>query len=82
MSLERIAVSPLQPLNAKMPNEVTELGIVNKVMPVQPEKAYCPTEFTVLGISIDGKLLHPQKALLPIEVNELPKDKEFNPLQP
>ena len=49
-------VKPLQPQNAPLPIEVTELGMVTLVKPMQKKNASSPIEVTELGIIV---FLHP-----------------------
>ena len=49
-------VKPVQPENARLPIEVTELGMVTLVKPLQPENARLSIEVTELGIIV---FLHP-----------------------
>ena len=62
----------LQPMNAELPIEVTELPIVTEVSPLQLLNALLPIEVTELGILIlPVNPLQLLNALLPIEVTEL-----------
>ena len=56
-ALKFTIVSPLQPLKALSPIEVTEIGIVTDDKLLQPLKASTPIEVTELGIETDDKLL-------------------------
>ena len=55
-------VKPLQPLNAFLPIEVTEFGMVTLVKPVQPLNASSLIEVTELGMVTLVKPLHSENA--------------------
>ena len=46
-----IEVSPLQPVNAKSPIEVTEFGMINDAKPLQLENA--PPQMVVIPVGIE-----------------------------
>ena len=54
-----MVVKPLQEINAQLPIEVTELGMVIDVKPSQPSNAPLPIEVTELPIVTDVKPLQP-----------------------
>ena len=54
-----ILVSPLQPENAQLPIEVTELGMSILVSPLQPENADSPIDVTELGMMMLVRLVMP-----------------------
>ena len=59
-----IYVSPVQPLKASFPIDVTELGMVIDVSPVQPAKAVFPMLVTLnvrlLYVTISGIVISPE----------------------
>ncbi len=55
-------VSPKQPVKARSPMEVTELGMVTEVSPEQPRKADEPMEVTELGMVTEVSPEQPRKA--------------------
>ena len=55
--VKKTVVRLLQPQNAELPIEVTELGIVTLVRPLQRENALLPIEVTELGMVMLVRLL-------------------------
>ena len=64
-------VKPLQPKNARLPMEVTELGMVTVVKLLQLSNTELPMEVTELGTVTLVKSRQPENAELPMKVTEL-----------
>ena len=76
-----ILVRLLQPENAALPMEVTELPMSMLARCVQLKKAFSLIAVTELGMTILVRLLQPENASLPISVTELGMTMLVRPLQ-
>lgn len=71
-----------QLLNAPMPIDVTELGMIIEDRSEQPSKAHLPIDVIEFGMTIEANPVQPPKAYSPIDETELGMIAEVSPVCP